>query len=101
MNMENPEKKPFKTTLHLSGEFLGAEFNLKKILDLLKENGIKVLFIGASNKKPDAHLRISEHKIPIEEATLTIEATEEKVKEVLLNSEFKDNVDALMGHGLN
>lgn len=95
--MENFEKKPFKTILHLSG----AEFNLQSVLSLLSKNNIKISEFGASGGGPGGEDRVTENNLPVEDALLTLEAPEEEVRKVLLNSEFKEHVDKLLGHGLN
>jgi len=97
--MEGYENEPFKTTLHIKGG--DEEFNLRAILDLLKKNNLKVASLGAENVKKGAEGRITDDNIPIEHAYLQVDASREEVEKVLQNSEFKDKIDELFGHGLN
>lgn len=97
-NKNNLETKQFETTLHLSST---GEFNLKSILDLLEKNSIKIKTIGASNPRPNSEYEVTEDNIPVGDVQLTLEAPLEKIREIILNSEFKDKIDTLLGHGLN
>lgn len=91
------EGKLFQTTLYLSGE----DFNLKALLDLLSRNNIKISLLGATNKKVGAEQEVTSENIPVGYATLTLQSPEAKVREVLMNSEFKDKIQQLFGHDLN
>lgn len=98
MNENNNEKDPFKTEIHVSG----GEFNLNHLTALFVENNIRLLSLVGLNSQEGAEYKITENNVPLEEARITVAAPHEKVREILLNSpEFKDKVDALLGHGLN
>jgi len=93
--MEGKEKVPFETTLHIKAE----SFNLQSLIDLFRKNNIKITELGASNNSSNPYRKTH---IPMNDAFLTLNAPQEKVREILLKSdEFKDKIEELLGQGLN
>ena len=76
----------------------GKEHNLKALLNLFRENDIKIKMVSAQDPRPGAERRITSDFIPSLSTQLEIEASYGDVRRVLESSEeFREYIDKIMG----
>ena len=76
----------------------GAEHNLKALLDLLRENGLKVKKLIAQDARPGAEKKITKDYIPALWTEIEIEASYDDVRRALESSEeFRKHADKILG----
>lgn len=76
---------------------VGSEHNLKALLDLLHKEGIEIVSVISSDPRPEALELVSGDHIPSLNSKLEVKATYSKIRSVLENSEFRDDIISLIG----
>lgn len=76
----------------------GKEHNLKALLELLKEGGIKIKTLSAQDPRHGAENNITKDHIPALWTQLEVEAPYDYVRRVLESSdEFREHADKILG----
>ncbi len=76
---------------------IGREHNLKALLALLQENGIEVTSVVSWDPRLDAVEQVSGNYIPSLSSRLQVIASYDDIRSILEKSEFRGDLDGLIG----